>query len=425
MITTFLLTALIAAPAAVLAAAPAPAPAAATATASTAAVNAAVPAANERFAARCAREPMSVDELLSDPVFRADMAYAAGEERLDLLEFASCRALQGAPTACAQLEAPGRRATGDAVRCQLTVAEDRFAMLAVRGGDALPACRSMLAFDGRTGPDVDKDCAAMTSLVRSAGSAMTCEQIKRAKIGPPESCEDTRVFWSAEAKDCDQYFKNPSAQRVCRARAALVAGLRVPAQCAGSPYCQALTTRSPAACEPLRAKFARGLCARVANDLADAKRRLTQEQELRAAQAKEKAAAQAAAAAKAGAAAQAAAAAEVRAKTEAALARSKAEQLAAEEKVRKNAEVQAAKKAAVDAAVKAKAEVEARKAAEAKAKVERAAKPQFQKGEVMQKDPPEIKEMLKAIEEGRPIPKPKPAPKPKKAVPQEETPSEQ
>lgn len=405
MITAFLLTALIAAPASVFAAAPAPAPAA-----STAAVNAAVTAANQRFAARCAREPMAVEELLADPVFRVDMTYAAGEERQDLLDFASCRALQGAAAACSQLEPPGRPATGDAVRCRTTEAESRFAFMAVRGGDALPACRKAQEIEGQRGPAADRDCVSLIALVRAEREKLSCDSLARAKlVTPQDSCESIRAYWSGLSGDCERGFVNATDRRDCRARALLVAGLRVPAQCAASPYCQALTTRSPAACEPPRAKFARGLCARVAKDLAAEQKRLAREQELLARQAKEKADAQAAAAAA------------LRAKAEAALARSRAEQLAAEEKVRKTAEVQAAKKAAVEAAVKAKAEAEARKAAEAKAKVERADKPQFRKGEAMQKEPPEVREMMKAIEEGRPLPKPKP--KPRKAVPPDETPS--
>jgi len=388
--------------AAASAASPAPGVAVSTSAAAPAdaAANAAVAAANQRFAARCAQEPMPVDQLLNDAAFRSDMEYAAGEERLDLADYAACRTLQGAFSGCALLENPGRSAAGSAERCQTTVAEDRFAFMVLRGGDSIPACRSMLALDNRTGPAVDRECAALTAMVRAEGPALSCESIKRARIGPPESCEDTRVSWSGSAQDCDAFFKDATGKRFCRARAALVAGLRNPAQCAASPFCQALATKWPGACDPLRAKFSRSLCGRVAKDLAAEKNRLAKEQQLLIQRAKEKSDAQAAAAAA------------LRAKAEAALARSKAEAAAAEEKVARKAAAEAAKKAAAEAAVKAKADIEAKKAAEAKAKVEKKGKPQFRKGEPMQRESPEVLELMKAVEEGRPIPQPKPKPKP-------------
>lgn len=387
--------------AAASAATPAPSVAASTSAPANAAANAAVAAANQRFAARCAQEPMPVDQLLSDAGFRGDLAYIAGGERLDLADYAACRTLQGAFSGCALLEAPGRQAAEDAARCQTTVAEDRFAFMVLRGGDSLPACRSMLALDKRTGPAVDRECAALTAMVRAEGPALSCASIKRGRIGPPESCEDTRVSWSGSSQDCAAFFKDATAQRFCRSRAALVAGLRDPKQCAASPFCQALATKWPGACDPLRARFTRALCGRVTKDLSVEKNRLAKEQQLLTQRAKEKSDAQAAAAAA------------LRAKAEAALARSKTEAAAVQEKVAKKAEAEAAKKAAAEAAVKAKADIEARKAAEAKAKVEKKGKPQFRKGEPMQKESPEVRELMKAVEEGRPIPQPKPKPKPK------------
>lgn len=407
MITRILLSALLSAPAVAYAAAPAAAPVPAPAvSASTAVVNApanaAVSAANQRFAARCAREPMALDELLADPSFRADMAYASGDERLDLLDYAACREVQGAAGLCPLLESPGRPGTGDAARCRINAAGARFVFATVRGGDALSACRTALEVDGQKGPGADRECSSLISLVRAEGEKLSCDSLARARIITPEdSCESIRAYWSGNPQDCERSFVNATDRRACRERAALIAGLRAPAACASSPYCQILSAKWPGACDTLRARFSRTLCARVAKDLSSEQKRLGKEQELLSVRAKEKSDAQAAAAAA------------LRAKAEAALARSKAEQLAAEEQVRKTAEAQAAKKAVVEAAVKAKADVEARKAAEAKARVERKDKPQFRKGEPMQKESPEVKELMKAVEEGRPIPQPKPKPRPK------------
>lgn len=406
MITQLLLAAALAAPAPALAAEAAREPLISTV---------AVAAANGRFSALCARGPLSVDALLSDPSFRADLEYGSGEEVSELRDYAACRELQGGPRGCATLDGLAGAFAGRAADCRTLAAEDRFVFQTLRGGDAVGACRKLMELDGKRGPAVDADCALIVKGVR-AGGTLTCERFAgRRVIAVEEPCDEFLIMWSGDVKACDRY-KRADLRRECRARTALAAGLRAPAACASSSSCQALAAKSPGACDGLRARFGRALCARVAGDLAAEQKRVAREAELRR-QAELEFKAKAAKAAEA----QAAAAAALRAKAEAALARSRAEQLAAEEKVRKNAEVQAAKKAAVEAAVKAKAEAEARKAAEAKAKVERADKPQFRKGEPMQKEPPEVREMMKAIEEGRPLPKPKP--KPRKAVPPDETPS--
>lgn len=401
MITRILLAAVFSVPVSAFAATSAPAVAASTSAPSNAAANAAVAAANQRFAARCAREPMAVGELMADPAFRADMEYAGEEERLDLLEFASCRALQGAAGSCAQLEGPGRPAADAAARCRSIESDARFVHQTLTGGDAMAVCRASQAAEGRRGAVYEQACSRMIALVRAEGPKLSCESLARAKLlAPGDSCDDIRAFWSSAPEECDLRLKNATDRRLCRARAALAAGIRVPAQCASSPYCQVLVTKWPGACDSLGARFARTLCSRVAKDLSAEQKRLAKEQELLNARAKEKADALAAAAAA------------LRAKAEAALARSKTEAAAAQEMVAKKAATEAAKKAAAEAAVKAKADIEARKAAEAKARVERKGKPQFRKGEAMQKESPEVAELMKAVAEGRPIPQPKPKPKP-------------
>lgn len=380
--------------------------------------SAVVSAANRRFSALCAREKLDVDALLSDPALRSDLEACSVAEGRDLMEYAACRALQGAPGGCSALEGLGGGLRGGAADCRLAAEEDRFVFAALRGGDALPACRAHLALDGRRGPSVDKECPRMIALVRSEAPRVSCESLQRARLAAsPEECEDVRVFWSGEARDCDAHFKDEVSRRFCRARAALAAGAREPAKCASSPFCQALASKFPGACEPLRATFSRNLCARVARDIAAEPRRAARELELRRqaeAQLKEKGARLAAQ--------QAAAAAALKAKAEAADAKAKAELEAEKKKVAKQAAEQAAKSAAAAAAVKAKADAEAKKAADAKARIAKQNKPQFAKGAPMQATPPEASEIIKALEEGRPLPKPKP--KPKKAAEEGEAPSE-
>jgi colicin import membrane protein len=225
------------------------------------------------------------------------------------------------------------------------------------------------------------------------------------------------ISWSGDPKACDR-IKDANTRYSCRGRASLVAALRAPAQCAASPSCQVLVTKSHGACEPLRVNVSRTLCARVAKDLAAEKNVAAREQErLRQAAQQAKDKAEKLAVAAAAGAAQAAQQAEADA-----IAKAKAAVAAEQEKVAKQAADQAAKAAAAAAAVRAKADAEARKAAAAKAQIAKQEKEQFQKGEPMQKMPVEAAEVMKAIEEGRPIPKPKP--EPKKKAGEESVPSE-
>lgn len=380
--------------------------------------SAAVSAANRRFAARCAREPLSIDELMSDAAFRADLQTCSAEEERELVEYGACRSLQGAPGGCRTLNGLGHPFALSAADCRSRAAEDRFVFTAVRGGDAQAACRELFEVAGARGPSVEKGCAAVIEAVRGGNAAASCAALAREKlINPGDSCPDMMLSWSGDPKACDR-IKDANTRYSCRGRASLVAALRAPAQCAASPSCQVLVTKSLGACEPLRAAFSRTLCARVAKDLAAEKDVASREQErLRQAaqQAKDKAEklAVAAAAGKVKAAQQAEAD---------AIAKAKAAVAADQEKVAKQAADQAAKAAAAAAAVRAKADAEARKAAEAKAQIAKQEKIQFQKGEPMQKVPAEAAEVMKAIQEGRPIPKPKPAPKKKGA--EEAVPSE-
>lgn len=365
----------------------------------------AVAAATQRFAARCAK-PLSADVLLSDPAFRADLEYGSGEEVAELRDYGVCRELQGAAGGCAALEGLTGAFVGRAAHCRILAAEDRFLFQALRGGDAAGACRRLMELDGKRGPAVDADCAIIVKAARGGGE-LTCDSFKgRTVVAVEDACDELVIMWSGDAKSCERY-KAADARRECRVRTALVAGLRDPARCSASSSCQAIASRSPGACDGAWARFSRALCARVAADLAAEQKRLAREAGLRR-QTELEFKAKAAKAAEA----QAAAAAALRAKAEAALARAKAEAAATQEKVTKKAAAEAVKKAAAEAAVKAKADIEAKKAAEAKAKVEKKDKPQFRKGEPMQKESPEVVELMKAVEEGRPIPQPKPKPKP-------------
>jgi hypothetical protein len=220
-------------------------------------------------------------------------------------------------------------------------------------------------------------------------------------------------MWSDDPGVCDRYG-DPDVQRECRGRAALAAGLRDPSRCPASPACRALASKSPAACDGLRNGFSGALCARVAKDLAAEKARLAREPEQRRLaerQIQEQLARRAAQ--------RSAAAAAEQAKIAADAVRARAEAAALREKLAKQAAAQAGKMTAAQAAVKAKAEAEARKAAAAKAKIERQIKPQFRKGAPMESNPPEAVEIIKALEEGRPLPPPRKT-KPPKAPPADE-----
>ena len=247
-------------------------------------------------------------------------------------------------------------------------------------------------------------------------------------IAPQESCEDIQADWSGVAKDCDR-FKDAGTRRECVSRAALVAGLREPAMCAASPACQALVAKSPTACDGLRVQFARSLCARVGKETAAALALVPRPVEVLAKQKSAKITAAAVAAQKsakitaAAVAASAAAVAAQKAKVEAAAVKAKAESLASQEKVAKMAAAQSAKTAEAAAVVRTKAEAEAKKDAKAKADIAKKTKPQFKKGAPMQTVPVEATAIMKALEEGRPIPPPKPLPK--KAPAEESTPTDQ
>lgn len=369
-------------------------------------------AANQRLSARCTKPQFNVDELLADAALRPDLATCTAEEGRDLLEYSVCRALQGAPGACAPLDA----AKGSSSHCLTIAAEARFAFQTLTGGDALASCRTLMELDNQRGPAVDKGCAALIKAARAGNAAESCAVLTREKIiSPQESCEDIQVDWSGAAKDCDR-FKDAGVKRECLARASLVAGLRDPARCASSPACQALVAKSAAACDGLRVQLARSLCSRVGKEVAAALALVPRPVEVLA---KEKAAKISAAAVAAAAAAVAA----EKAKVEAAAAKAKAESLANQEKVAKLAAAQAAKTAAAAAVVRAKAEAEAKKDAKAKAEIAKKDKPQFKKGVPMQAVPVEAKAIMKALEEGRPIPTPKP--QPKKAPAEESTPTDQ
>ncbi len=368
-------------------------------------------AANQRLSARCAKPQFNVDELLADTALRPDLATCTAEEGRDLLEYSVCRALQGAPAGCAPLDA----AKGSSAHCLTIAAEARFAFQTLTGGDALPACRSLLKLDGDRGASDDKDCAAMIAAVRTGGGKLSCESLKRAKLViPQDSCDDIMIFWSGSAQECDRY-KDGGARRECLSRAALVAGLRDPAQCASSPACQALTAKSQGACDGLRAQVGRSLCARVGKEVAAALALVPRPVEVLAKEKSAKISAAAVAAAAAAVAAQ-------KAKVEATAAKAKAESLASQEKVARMAAAQNVKTAAASDVVRAKAEAEAKKDAKAKADIAKKEKPQFKKGAPMQTVPVEAKAIMKALEEGRPIPTPKPLPK--KAPVEESTPTE-
>lgn len=364
-------------------------------------------AANQRLGARCAKS-MNLDELLAGPQ-RSDLATSPFDEVREMTEYSVCRELQAAPGACAALE--GTKAS--VPHCTTLAAEARFAFATLRGGDALAACRAVMALDSQRGPAVDRSCAILIKAVRDGDVAGSCPALEREKIITPENtCADIQAMWSGSSQDCARY-KDVGTRRECVSRAAMVAGLREPSKCAASPACQALASKAPGACDALRAQVARNLCARVAKDLAaaaalDPKQRVQVE-----AQAKEKGAKATAARVAAAAAAVAA----EKAKVDAAAAKSKAETLAAQEKIAKMAAADAARRGEANAAVLAKAEAEAKKQEKAKADALKKPIPQFSKGAPMVTLPQDAADALKAIEQGKTPPKPKAKPKKQEKAP--------
>lgn len=310
--------------------------------------------ANQRLSERCQKPAFSLDDLASNADLRADLATCSESEAQALTDFAACRSLQGAAGGCSSLEGLGRGLKHGAASCRDVEAEHRFVFLTLRGGDALAACRTLLGLHGDSGPAAAKNCTALIDLVRKEGAQLSCESLTSARlVTPQQSCQDLLQLWSDSPAACER-AADPGARHGCLERATLVAGLRDPAKCAASPWCQALTAKPAGACDGLRARFTGPLCGRVAKDLA-------------------------------------------------------AEQLRSAREKEKEAADKSVKTAKDDALVRAKAEEEAKKAAAAQAKIKRGEKPQFRKGEPMQKVPPDVVELLKAIDEGKPFP-----PKPKK-----------
>lgn len=317
--------------------------------------------ANRRLAERCRKPPFTLDDLATDADLREDLATVSEPEARALTDFAACRSLMGAPDGCASLAGLGRGLKHATQTCRDIEAEQRFVFLTLTGGDAFPACRTLQALQGNTGAPAERDCKTMIGLVRKEGARLSCDSLASANlITPQQSCESLLQLWADSSQGCAR-AGDPGAMHACIERATLVAGVRLPSRCASSPWCQALSAKAPGACGALRARFSGALCARVAKD--------TTSEDMRVALEKGRVAADA-----------------------------------------------AAKTAQADALVRAKAADEAKKAAAAQAKIKRGEKPQFRKGEPMQKVPPYVAELMKAIEEGRPFP-PKPKTKTEEEAP--------
>lgn len=365
---------------------------------------AAAVAANERVSTRCSKGPLDLDGFLGSASARADLAPSTIEEQREIMEYSVCRALLGSP-ACPLLE--GTKADG--AHCATLAAEARFAFAVLRDGDALASCRAVMALDNQRGPAVDRSCGVMIKAVRGGDVAAACPALeKEGIITAGNTCADIRALWSGSSNDCARY-KDGSTRRECVVRAAMVAGFRERRECAQSPYCRALAEKAADACDGLRAQAARSICGRAAKDLAAVRALEPQSKAQIEATAKEKAAKTTAAAV---AAANAKVAAE-KAKVDAAAEKAKAQTAADAAAVAKMAAAAAAKKAQADAAVAAKAQAEAAKEAKAKEIAAKNAHEQFDKGMPMESTTKEGREMLKAMEEGRPLPQPKPKPKPK------------
>lgn len=367
---------------------------------------AAAVAANQRLSARCARNPFGLDEFLANPSARADLATCAVDEERLLLEYSVCRALQGAP-GCDVLD--GTKVP--AQHCRAIAAEAKFAYAALRGeGDAEAACRGALELDGQRGPSAGRACRAFLQAARNGDIAAACPALQKERtIEGAKGCEEIKIYWSGAARDCDG-FKDPAARWECSSRAALVAGLREPERCVMSPACQALS-KVPNACEGLKAQFTRALCGRAAKDLSAAAALDPRQKPELDRQAQQKGAK----ATEARVAAAAAAVAAEKAKVEAAAAKARAEAQAERDKVARLAALDAKKKAEALAAVNAKAEAEAKKKEKAAEIEAKNTKEQYKKGQPMEAISKEGAAALKALEEGRPLPKPgvkKPAAQP-------------
>lgn len=355
----------------------------------------AISAADRRFAARCARDPIDLDGLLSDNAFRADIEALTNDEKIELVDYGACRALQGAPGACSSLDIVGSGVGENSIQCLELATQDRFLFQILRGGDALGTCLKFVEKGGKPGASGAKSCNAMIAAVRGGNAMTACAVLAREKIiGPKDSCEEFVAAWSGQPQACSR-IKDEHDRHDCLGRATLVAGLRDPAKCASSPSCQALSSKSSRACGGLGARFIRARCTRVAANLSAEKKRLADEEARSPEKMKER---------------------RLQVEKEAAAAE-RAKIAAMENQVKDLAAKQAQAKAAAEAGVRAKAEAEAKKVAKAKAKTAEMVKPQFLKGAPMQSVSEEAKENMKALEEGRPIPVPK---SPKKQISKKE-----
>lgn len=301
----------------------------------------------QRLFARCSRKQFDMDQLLSDATLRADLQTIPSEEARDIRDYAVCRALQGAPTACSQIANLGSGFAGFGPLCLTRATDYKFLFLALRGGDALSVCRSQFESSGKRDPSVASECASVIEALRAKNSEESCAALRRGKLmGADKQCEDIVIYWPNSPQDCSR-AKEEGSRRDCLDKAPLLAGLRDPAKCDASPFCHALVTKSPAACDSLRVRSSRALCARINKEAAAVTRSLAQE---------------------------------------------KARQHLAEAQVKDAAAKEA----------KAQAEAEARAKKDAAAA---AAKPkrQFKTGQPM-KVPPTVGEIQKALEAGRPIP---------------------
>ena len=296
-------------------------------------------AAQRRLLERCSPQGvLDVSALLGDQAGRQECKLLSFQDNERLAEYAACRDLQGAADGCAVLDGLAG-APGAVAACRKTAASARFLFAALRGGDAVGACRAMFSLDGNSAPSVGDGCAALVRAMRAGDPLAACPEAVRAKLAPSTGeCRSYLSFWSGTTSPCAR-LKDAAARRECLANASLAAGLRDPARCS-SAACRALTG-DPAACAGPGLDFSRPLCARMAKAVAGTSR----------------------------------------------IEQRRQDEAARQDAAVKRAEAAGARKAA--------------EAARAKAAAQSRAKPQFQKGQAMQ-PPKNIEEIMKRLSKGLP-----------------------
>lgn len=234
-----------------------------------------------------------------------------------------------------------------AAECELQLGENRF-IFAVLRGDGQAACVASLTAEGRARDAAEKGCRTFLAAVKGGDATKACGELRGlGLLGKDASCAEEFGWWSGSRGGCAT-IADAWGRSWCQQRADFALGLRNPAKCEASPECKAFTQKSAQACARTRVLATKAVCA---------------------------------------------------------WAQGTSGKLITIETKRR----EAMKAAETGEAVRRKKEAESLRVKEAAdRKKERPQREQFAPNEPMKKTPDELKEFIKAIEEGRPPPKLKP-----------------